>query len=153
VVRVGEGTVPECLCDGGTEVIANLGPRDKAHSLEMTKRDADLPLRMAIGGMNRTPRVFPYDDVEVCGWTVPKGVSLYPDASKSRAWERKTLTILHQTPISMSTYWMHNDPAIFPEPDVFEPTRWIDADPEQSKVMRAYCVPFAKGSRNCVGQK
>jgi hypothetical protein len=32
--------------------------------------------RMAIGGMNRTHRVFPYDDVEVCGWTVPKEVSL-----------------------------------------------------------------------------
>jgi hypothetical protein len=39
---------------------------------------ADLTLRMAIGGMNRTPRVFPHDDVEVCGWTVPKGVSFYP---------------------------------------------------------------------------
>ena len=32
--------------------------------------------RMAIGAMNRTPRVFPHDDVEVCGWTVPRGVSI-----------------------------------------------------------------------------
>lgn len=53
----------------------------------------------------------------------------------------------------MSSYWMHNDPIIFPEPDVFDPMRWIDAEPEQLKVIRAYSVPFAKGSRNCVGQK
>lgn len=31
--------------------------------------------RMAIGGMNRAPRVFPDDAIECCGWTVPKGVS------------------------------------------------------------------------------
>jgi len=53
----------------------------------------------------------------------------------------------------MSTYWMHNDPAVFPNTEDFEPTRWIDADPEHLKAMRAYSVPFAKGSRNCVGQK
>jgi cytochrome P450 len=53
----------------------------------------------------------------------------------------------------MSAYWMHNDPGVFPDPGAFEPTRWIDANPEHLKVMRAYCVPFAKGSRNCVGQK
>jgi cytochrome P450 len=62
------------------------------------------------------------------------------------------LTIPRQTPISMSTYWMHNDPAVFPDPSAFEPTRWIDANPEHLKVMRAHCVPFAKGRRNCVGQ-
>jgi len=86
-------------------------------------------LRMAIGAMNRSPRVFPDDDVKVCGWTIPKG-----------------------TPFSMSTYWMHNDSSVFPAPHLFEPTRWVEADPEQLKIMRAYCVPFAKGSRNCVGQ-
>ncbi|PVI01276.1 cytochrome P450 [Periconia macrospinosa] len=79
--------------------------------------------------MNRAPRVFPYDDMEVCGWTIPRG-----------------------TPVSMTTYWMHNDPAVFPDPSVYNPNRWIDADPEHLKAMRTYYVPFAKGSRNCVGQ-
>lgn len=31
--------------------------------------------RMAIGGMNRTLRVFPEDDIDCCGWSIPKGVS------------------------------------------------------------------------------
>lgn len=34
--------------------------------------------RMAIGGMNRTPRVFSEDDIDCCGWSIPKGVSEFP---------------------------------------------------------------------------
>ncbi|RWA09367.1 hypothetical protein EKO27_g5733 [Xylaria grammica] len=30
-------------------------------------------LRMAIGGMNRTPRVFPNDEIKICGWLIPRG--------------------------------------------------------------------------------
>ncbi|EFY91972.1 cytochrome P450 monooxygenase, putative [Metarhizium acridum CQMa 102] len=80
-------------------------------------------------GMNRTPRVFPHDDNEVCAWLLPKG-----------------------TPISMSTYWMHNDPVVFPNPESFEPDRWINNSPEELTAMRAYFVPFEKGSRACLGQ-
>ncbi|TWU78279.1 hypothetical protein ED733_008291 [Metarhizium rileyi] len=87
-------------------------------------------LRMAIGNMNRTPRIFPNDNVEVCGWVIPKG-----------------------TPVSMSTYWMHNDPVVFPNPKIFDPNRWINTPPETLKEMQAFYVPFAKGSRTCVGQK
>ncbi|KAI3320681.1 cytochrome P450 [Xylariaceae sp. AK1471] len=86
-------------------------------------------LRMAIGGMNRTPRVFPDDDVEICGWVIPKG-----------------------TPVSMTTHWMHNDPNVFPEPDSFEPHRWLTTDGDKLKTMHMYFVPFARGSRTCVGQ-
>ncbi|KAJ2996295.1 hypothetical protein NUW58_g1022 [Xylaria curta] len=87
-------------------------------------------LRMAIGGMNRTPRVFPNDDVKICGWVIPRG-----------------------TPVSMTTHWMHMDPTVFPNPECFEPNRWLTASPDELKVMQTYYVPFAKGSRACVGQK
>jgi cytochrome P450 len=53
----------------------------------------------------------------------------------------------------MSTYWMHNDPKVFPDPYTYRPERWLEATPEQLKVMRTYYVPFAKGSRQCIGQK
>ncbi|KAK5636379.1 hypothetical protein RRF57_012091 [Xylaria bambusicola] len=86
--------------------------------------------RMAVGGMNRTSRVFPERTIEVCGWVIVPG-----------------------TPISMTTYWMHNDPAVFPNPESFEPNRWLTADPETLKTMHMYYVPFAKGSRSCVGKK
>lgn len=53
----------------------------------------------------------------------------------------------------MSTCWMHNDEQIFPEPDCFEPKRWLQADSETTKAMKMHFVPFATGSRQCVGQK
>ncbi|KAI0424676.1 cytochrome P450 [Xylaria sp. FL1042] len=86
-------------------------------------------LRMAIGGMNRTPRVFPDDTIKICGFVIPPG-----------------------TPISMTTHWMHNDPVVFPNPESFEPNRWLTTDPKKLNTMKMYHVPFAKGSRNCVGQ-
>ncbi|KAH8647763.1 cytochrome P450 [Xylariales sp. PMI_506] len=86
-------------------------------------------LRMAIGAMNRSPRVLPDDDFESCGWVIPKG-----------------------TAISMSSFWMHNDPEVFQNPMSFEPNRWLTSDAEELKNMHAHFVPFAKGSRNCVGQ-
>ena len=51
----------------------------------------------------------------------------------------------------MSTYWMHNDPNVFPDPHQFQPERWL-TDPATLKLMHSYFVPFSKGSRNCVGQ-
>ncbi|GAW14950.1 hypothetical protein ANO14919_043580 [Xylariales sp. No.14919] len=52
----------------------------------------------------------------------------------------------------MTTHWMHNDPVVFPNPDSFEPDRWLTTGPEELKRMQMYYVPFARGSRNCVGQ-
>ncbi|KAI1427558.1 cytochrome P450 [Xylaria sp. FL1777] len=86
-------------------------------------------LRMAVGGMNRTPRIFPDNAIKICDWVIPPG-----------------------TPISMTTYWMHNDPVVFPNPESFEPNRWLTADPQKLNTMQMYHVPFAKGSRNCVGR-
>lgn len=87
---------------------------------------------MSIGGMNRTPRVAPEDELEFNGWVIPKG-----------------------TPVSMSTHWMHNDPAVYSDPHLFSPERWLDvpAESEQMRMMKEYYVPFAKGSRQCIGQK
>lgn len=45
------------------------------------------------------------------------------------------------------------DPEIFPDPHSFEPRRWLTEDAEKLRMMQAYYVPFAKGSRACVGQK
>ena len=84
---------------------------------------------MAIGAMNRTPRVSPDVELQFQKWIIPKGV-----------------------PVSMSSYWMHNDSSVFPEPEKFKPERWL-CDLERLKIMNNYFVPFARGSRNCLGQK
>ncbi|KAF2969443.1 hypothetical protein GQX73_g4102 [Xylaria multiplex] len=71
-------------------------------------------LRMAIGGMHRTARVFPDNDIKICDWVIPRG-----------------------TPVSMTSYWMHNNPVVFPNPESFEPSRWLTADPEELKAMQS----------------
>lgn len=48
----------------------------------------------------------------------------------------------------MTTYYMHMDPTVFPDPDSFIPERWLDADP----IMHKYLLPFGRGSRACAGQ-
>lgn len=53
----------------------------------------------------------------------------------------------------MSSYWMHMDPEVFPDPHSFEPRRWLTDDTERLRIMHAHYVPFSKGSRACVGQK
>jgi cytochrome P450 len=88
-----------------------------------------LYIRIAIGAMNRSARVSPDVDLYYNDWILPKG------------W-----------PVSMSSYWMHHDPIIFPEPDKFKPERWF-CSPEELKVMNSYFVPFSRGSRNCLAQK
>ena len=49
----------------------------------------------------------------------------------------------------MSTWTMHNNPDAFPEPEKFNPSRWLDPNGAQ---LREKCfVPFSKGRRMCLG--
>jgi cytochrome P450 len=52
----------------------------------------------------------------------------------------------------MTNYWMHMDPEAFPNPHVFDPTRWM-CEPAKLRVMYRYFVPFSKGSRACIGRE
>jgi len=57
-----------------------------------------------------------------------------------------------QTPVSQSNYFVHMDPALFPEPSKFEPERWVRAA-ENGEYLSRYIVSFTKGSRQCLGMK
>ena len=50
----------------------------------------------------------------------------------------------------MTTYYMHQDAHVFPQPEQFRPERWLNAAPDGLE--HAYFLPFAKGSRSCAGQ-
>lgn len=50
------------------------------------------------------------------------------------------------TPISMTGMLMHTDPTVFKAPEVFNPQRWLDRPG-----LEKYLVPFARGSRQCIG--
>ncbi|KAL2868567.1 cytochrome P450 [Aspergillus lucknowensis] len=56
------------------------------------------------------------------------------------------------TPVGMTSIFMHDNPAVFPEPRSFRPERWLELDPQtRGKIMGRHFVPFSKGSRMCLG--
>lgn len=52
----------------------------------------------------------------------------------------------------MSSYLVHMDPVVFPEPKSFKPERWIEAA-EKGQHLTKFLVSFGKGSRICLGMK
>ena len=51
----------------------------------------------------------------------------------------------------MSAYCMHRNPQVFPDPDTFEPDRWLQS--EGLRTREQYLVPFSKGPRACLGMQ
>ncbi|PWY86892.1 cytochrome P450 [Aspergillus heteromorphus CBS 117.55] len=83
-------------------------------------------LRLSYGVPGRLPRVVPGPGAEFNGHQVPAG-----------------------TVVSMSSWTMHHDKNLFPHPEKFDPSRWID--PAESKTLEKYLFSFGKGSRQCIG--
>ena len=52
--------------------------------------------------------------------------------------------------VSTQAWTTHRDPAIFENPEMFEPRRWLAQGP-QIDVMKAAMSAFGKGSRGCLG--
>ena len=52
------------------------------------------------------------------------------------------------TTFGSSNWFLHNNSACFPEPQLFQPDRWLSSDAERQ---RRYLVPFGRGTRMCIG--
>lgn len=68
------------------------------------------------------------------------------------------LTIaLHYLPpgtrISAAHYVFHHNESIFPNPEKFDPDRWLNKSPEELQLPEQYFMPFSKGPRACIGMK
>jgi benzoate 4-monooxygenase len=52
--------------------------------------------------------------------------------------------------VSVPIYLAHRDPNIFPNPEEFDPQRWMN--PEERRRMESYFIPFSTGGRGCIGR-
>ncbi|KAL8866520.1 MAG: hypothetical protein Q9174_006256, partial [Haloplaca sp. 1 TL-2023] len=111
-------------------------PRERmAHHLDLSKLERLRYLtatvleilRISHGVSHRLQRVCPNESIQYKNHVLPPG-----------------------TPISMTSVLIHNNPSIFPEPEQFNPDRWIPLETTGARLQR-YLVAFSKGSRQCLG--
>ena len=86
-------------------------------------------LRISYGVCHRLQRVCPDQVIQYHEYTLPPG-----------------------TPISMTSMLIHDNVAIFPEPRVFRPERWLPLETKGAHLQK-YLVAFSRGSRQCLGMR
>lgn len=84
-------------------------------------------LRLSFGVVGRLPRVVPPGGTTLSDHYIPAGCV-----------------------VSMSSWMMHRNAAVFPDPMAFDPERWMRG-PEHTHHLEHHMVPFGRGSRQCVG--
>ncbi|KAJ5520327.1 benzoate 4-monooxygenase cytochrome P450 [Penicillium fimorum] len=95
-------------------------------SLEACLREV---YRLHPASSGRAERIVPQGGHVLCGAYLPQG-----------------------TIVSTSVMALHRDERIFPDPDRFDPGRWLDADPSTLKMREAQLIPFGYGARICLGK-
>lgn len=97
------------------------------------------------------------DDLQACRLlqaTVAEVLRLCPPApaNQPRVLQRSITLAGHVLPkgtfVFNSFYAMHRDPSVFPDPDRFDPRRFLDGRLQRSPAF----APFGHGPRNCVAQ-
>lgn len=91
-------------------------------------------LRLGVGVASRLQRVSPEKPI------------VFIDRSSGTDSGKKKWIIPPQTPVAISSYYVHHDESIFPDAESFIPERWIE-NPRLSR----FLVSFSKGSRQCLG--
>ncbi|TQS33798.1 hypothetical protein Golomagni_05847 [Golovinomyces magnicellulatus] len=84
-------------------------------------------LRLSFGPVSRLPRVATHEALQYGDYAIPPG-----------------------TPVAQSTYFVHTDSSVYPNPHSFDPDRWTRAAKEGVALNR-YLVNFTKGGRQCIG--
>jgi len=104
----------------------SLAPLSKLEKLPYLSAVVSEGFRKSYGVTQRLPRVSPDAPLVYKTWVIPPG-----------------------TPVSMTSIFMHDNPENFPNPEVFDPSRWLNADSERR--LDRYLVNFSKGTRSCLG--
>ena len=103
-------------------------------------------------------RVVVDKEIEVGGVLFPKNVSGAGEPGFPGAPPRPTLmchNLCVQTQFVLCHYVVSRDPDIYPEPDSFQPQRWLRKNqPDALKTQHPFgSVPFGYGVRACLGRR
>ncbi|KAI0515411.1 cytochrome P450 [Xylaria bambusicola] len=82
-------------------------------------------IRLSFSVPSRLPRTAPTEELVYNGYRLPPG-----------------------TVMSASSYLLHTDEKVFPEPFEFRPERWIN---DTDHIARRQFVAFSRGARSCIG--
>ncbi|KAK5129253.1 hypothetical protein LTR08_003718 [Meristemomyces frigidus] len=105
------------------EVIA---PYEKVKYLPYLRACLDESMRLFPPTAHGLPRATPAEGAVIMGDYIPGG-----------------------TTVSMSAYVAHRDPKLFPEPETYNPDRWLG---EAGKELGPYFIAFSAGARGCIGR-
>jgi len=109
-------------------------------------------LDTVLGG--RPPTLADLANLPYTEMVIKETMRLYPAAwaITRQAVEDATIdghTIRRGSAVVINIYGMHRDPAVFPNPDAFEPERFA---PEKEEALPKYAyIPFGGGPRICIG--
>ncbi|TKA76250.1 hypothetical protein B0A49_03101 [Cryomyces minteri] len=56
------------------------------------------------------------------------------------------------TVVSMQCYTTQRNPSVFPDPENFDPARWLGTPEKQLAAMNVLQMPFSRGTRACLGK-
>ncbi|EJT96745.1 cytochrome P450 [Dacryopinax primogenitus] len=105
------------------------------------------------------PDVTKFDDVMEAA-VVKEVLRLYPSVPGllPRVVGKDGLTVRNQfippgTVVSMQAWTIHRDIEVFPDPNTFNPFRWLNRSEVELKAMTARFLPFSAGARSCVGEE
>jgi cytochrome P450 len=112
-----------------SEVVTSIDQADRLPLLRATLRETNRLMPVAPGLMFNTVSTEE-------GHELPNGMHVRPEDG-----------------IVINSLAIMRDEAVFPDPDTFRPTRWIDAGPQKLKEMDRYFLTFGGGTRVCPGQR
>ena len=105
------------------EVVA---PYDKVRHLPYLRACLDESLRMYPPSTFGLPRRTPPEGAPILGDFIPGNTS-----------------------VSISAYVAHRDPIMFPDPETYQPERWLG---ENGKELQSAFISFSTGARGCIGR-
>ena len=101
-------------------------PFDRVKHLPYLRACLDESMRLTPPNTMNTPRLTPPPGLSIGGHWIPGN-----------------------TTVHSPTYHIHRNPEIFPEPETFNPDRWLGKD---AKDLQQHFLTFSAGARGCIGR-